>query len=147
MTRFESPRFGSVEVADERVVEFPRGLPGFPDCRRFILMDHDRETPLRWLQCVDRPEIAFLVVEPHQVLAAYDIEVPLHVLAFLGWESSDGASDVLLLVLLNASESALAANLRAPLVVHTRTRRATQLILDDPALSFRHPIGGDPAAV
>jgi flagellar assembly factor FliW len=141
MTRFESPRFGALEVADDRVLDFPRGLPGFPDCRQFIVMDHDRETPLRWLQCVDRPEVAFLIVEPQQVLGAYGVEVPRHVLGVLGWDGdSHDPADVLVFVILNAGESALTANLRAPVVVNARTRRAFQLILEDPGLSLRHPI-------
>jgi flagellar assembly factor FliW len=141
VTRFESPRFGAIEVADDRVLDFPRGLPGFPDCKRFIVMDHDRETPLRWLQCVDRPEVAFLIVEPQQVLASYDVEVPRHVLAYLGWnQGSDDPADVTVFVILNASDAALTANLRAPVVVNARTRRAFQLILDDPALPLRHSI-------
>ena len=141
MTRFESTRFGPLEVADDRVLEFPRGLPGFPDCRQFILMEHDRETPLRWLQCVNRPEVAFLIADPQEILDAYAVEVPRHVLAYLGWnESGDAPADVLLFVILNAADASLTANLRAPVVVHARTRRAFQLILDDPSLSLRHPI-------
>jgi flagellar assembly factor FliW len=146
MIRLESPRFGPLEVSEERVLCFPRGLPGFPDCKRFILMDHDRDTPLRWLHCVDRAEIAFLVVEPREILTAYDVEVPQDVLALLGWKAeSHEPSDVLLLLILNTGEASLAANLRAPLVVHTRTRQGHQLILEDPSLSFRHPVGPTPA--
>jgi len=139
--RIESPRFGPLEVPEDSLLCFQRGLPGFPDCKRFILMDHDRETPLRWLQCIDRAEVAFLVVEPREILTAYDVEVPPDVLALLGWQAGNEPGDVLLLVIINAAESELSANLRAPLVVHTRTRRAHQLILEDPSLSFRQPIG------
>lgn len=146
MIHIESPRFGPLEISEDRVLCFPSGLPGFPACRRFVLMDHDRETPLRWLHCIDRAEIAFLVVEPHEILASYDVEVPQDVLSLLGWRAeSHDSSDVLLLLILNAGESSLAANLRAPIVVNTRTRQAHQLILENPALSFRHPLGSTPA--
>lgn len=141
MMKFESPRFGTLEVAPDRVLDFPRGLPGFPDCKQFIIMDHDRETPLRWLQSVDRPEVAFLIVEPQQVLASYGLELPQHVLAYLGWSEDGDPADVLVFVILNAADSALTANLRAPVIVNARTRRAFQLILEDPALPLRHPIG------
>jgi flagellar assembly factor FliW len=141
MMKIESPRFGTLEVPPDRVLDFPRGLPGFPDCRQFIVMDHDRETPLRWLQCVDRPEVAFLIVEPQQVLASYGLEVPQHVLAYLGWTDDGDPADVLVFVILNAADAALTANLRAPVIVNARTRRAFQLILEDPALPVRHPIG------
>jgi flagellar assembly factor FliW len=140
MKKIDSPRFGALEVPEDRVLEFPRGLPGFTDCRQFLVMDHDRETPLRWLQSVDRPEVAFLIVEPQQVLASYGVEIPRPVLAFLGWTEDGDPDDLLVFVILNAGDGALTANLRAPVVVNARTRRALQLILEDPALSLRHPI-------
>lgn len=139
--KFVSPRFGPIEVAQDKILSFSRGLPGFPDCTEFILMDHDRETPLRWLQCVDRPEIAFVVVEPSQVLASYAIEVPPHVLASLGWsQTTHTAEDVVTLLVLNIEGRKLWANLRAPLIVNASTRRACQMILEDPSLPLRHPL-------
>jgi flagellar assembly factor FliW len=139
--KFVSPRFGPIEVARDKILSFPRGLPGFPDCTEFILMDHDRETPLRWLQCVDRPEIAFVVVEPSQVLGSYAIEVPPHVLASLGWSgTTHTAEDVVTLLVLNIEGRELWANLRAPLIVNAATRRACQMILEDPSLPLRHPL-------
>ncbi len=148
MKTIESPRFGMIQVEDEVLIRFAGGLPGFPDCEEFIVMEHDKETPLRWLHSVDRPEVAFLIVEPAQVLASYRVEVPAEVLAGLGWdEASDEPRDVAIFAIMNAGESGLTANLRAPVVVHMKTRRARQMILDDPELPLRHLIRPDePAA-
>ena len=55
---------GEQTFQDEDLIRFARGLPGFPDCTEFVVMEHDKETPLRWLHCVDCPEVAFLIVEP-----------------------------------------------------------------------------------
>jgi flagellar assembly factor FliW len=138
--RFESPRWGVIEVEDDKLITFERGLPGFPDCTQFIVMDHDRETPLKWLQCVVRPEVAFLIVEPEQVLASYEVEVPDSVLSLLELEKTNGADDVAVFVILNVEEKALTANLRAPVVVNIRARRAHQLILDDPNIPLQQEI-------
>jgi flagellar assembly factor FliW len=139
--RFESPRFGVIEADEQAALCFPEGLPGFPDCTRFIVMDHDRETPLRWLQCIDRPEVTFLIVEPEQIMASYSVDVPPLVLEQIGWdEGKDSASDVLVFVILNIDGSELSANLRAPVVVHAGRRRAIQMIMDDLNLPIRHRI-------
>jgi flagellar assembly factor FliW len=138
--RIHSPRFGRIEVDEERLIRFDRGLPGFPDCDRFFIMDHDRETPLKWLQSVDRPEVAFLIVEPQEVIAGYRLEVPSGVLPFLGWKDGDDEREFCVFVILNVEDGNLAANLRAPVVVHVRERRALQLILDDADVPLRHPI-------
>lgn len=143
--RFESPRFGPIDVDDDKLIHFPRGLPGFPDCTEFIVMDHDTETPLRWLQCVDRPEVAFLVVEPDQILLSYGLDIPPPVLAFLGWRQESGSpNDVIVFVILTVDGAHLSANLRAPVVVNVKNRRAQQMILDDPSIPLRHPIRPEP---
>ena len=146
--RFETARFGSVEVADDKILRFEYGLPGFPDCTQFIVMDHDKETPLKWLQCVDRPEVAFLVVEPEQVMSAYEVEVPETVLTLLGWDKDDDVSDLAVFVILHAEDAELSANLRAPIVVNIGKRLAFQLILDDMTTPLRYRIApeGDAAS-
>jgi flagellar assembly factor FliW len=136
-----SPRFGAIEVSDDKRIDFPRGLPGFPDCRGFVVMEHDRDTPLRWLQCIDRPEVSFLVVDPAEVMTSYAVDIPPHVLETVEFHAqSDDPSDVAVLIILNAGPEKLTANLRAPVVVNARSRRALQMIIDDPHLPLRHPV-------
>ncbi len=143
--KFESPRFGPIDVDDDKIIHFPRGLPGFPDCTRFIVMDHDKETELRWLQCVDRPEVAFLVIEPEQIMLSYGLDIPEPVLAFLGWQKENGdLRDVVVFVILTVDGSNLSANLRAPVVVNVSNRRAHQLILDDPEIPLQHVVRPEP---
>jgi flagellar assembly factor FliW len=140
---FESPRWGKIEVEDSRILCFQTGLAGFPDCERFVVMDHDRETPLKWLQCVDRPELAFLIVEPEQILASYSVDIPGPALQALGWtaDATDvRREDIAIFVILNASDGTLTANLRAPVLVHVERRQALQLILDDPSIPLRHAV-------
>lgn len=138
--QFDSPRFGPIEVSDDAVVHFERGLPGFPGCSRFIVMDHDRETPLKWLQCVDRPEVAFLIVEPGEIGASYELDVPAEALPVLGLTHESPPENVVVFLILNAEEGQLTANLRAPIVVNLATRGACQLILEDASAPLRHPI-------
>jgi len=139
--KFETSRFGTVEVEEDKVLHFEYGLPGFPSCNKFVVMDHDLQTPLKWLQCVDRPEVAFLVVEPEQVVGSYEVDVPDSMLRLLGLEEGAKASDVAVFVILNTADEKLTANLRAPVVVNVAQRRAVQLILDKQDVSLRHPIG------
>ncbi len=43
--KIESPRFGTLEVDASKIIEFPRGLPGFESCRRFTLFDPPGNDP------------------------------------------------------------------------------------------------------
>lgn len=138
--RIETARFGTVEVDEEAILEFVEGLPGFPDCRRFVILEHDRRSPVRWMQSVDRGEIAFLVADPHDVLPAWELPIPAATLERLGIDAAaPGAIGVLLI--LNVAGERLTANLRAPVVVDVARRRAMQVILEDDRLPLRHPVG------
>lgn len=144
--KFSTPRFGDIEVPDETLLVFENGLPGFPDCTQFVVLDHDRDTPLKWLQCVDRTEVAFLIVEPEQVLSSYELVVPEPVLNQLGWTEGDDPNHVAAFVILHMEGDQLTANLRAPIVVNIAKRRAHQLILEDSSISMQHSIGKAPDA-
>ena len=63
MISFDTSRFGRLEVGKDKIIDFPTGLIGFPDIKRFILMDY-KDTSLKWLQAVDDPDVAFIVTPP-----------------------------------------------------------------------------------
>ena len=141
--RIQSPRFGEIDVEETQIIEFDGGLPGFPDCVQFVILDHDRETPLRWLQSLDRPEVAFLIAEPDQVVPGYRFDMPVGVLPAIGWNEGDEATDLGVFLILNVEDGELTANLGAPVIVHVRERRALQVIVDDPDIPIRQRIAPD----
>jgi flagellar assembly factor FliW len=57
-------RFGVLDIADDRVLEFPKGLLGFSQHTRFCLLEPGQDACFFWLQCVDEPSLAFVVTDP-----------------------------------------------------------------------------------
>lgn len=43
--KIESTRFGELEVAEEQIINFPHGIPGFPDEKTFAYILQDDESP------------------------------------------------------------------------------------------------------
>ena len=68
-------RFGRLSVEDERIITFPNGLLGFPDHNRFALIQTGEENYFFWLQAVEDPNLAFVVTDP--TIFFKDYEVPL----------------------------------------------------------------------
>jgi flagellar assembly factor FliW len=123
------------------VIEMVRPMPGFPDHRRFALVQLDPGSDLCSLTSLDEAGLRVLVVPPGGFFPDYAPEVDDDVVADL---DIDGPSDVLVLVVLNA-DSSLAdttANLAAPILVNPRSRRAGQVILDAPGLPVAAPLLG-----
>ncbi|GGD21495.1 flagellar assembly factor FliW [Nocardioides daphniae] len=124
---------------DLPVIELVHPLPGFPEHRRFALVQLDDDGFLCDLRSLEDPDLRFLVASPVPFFPDYAPEVGDDVVAELEIED---ASDVLVLLVLTAGASLAesTANLRAPVLVNTTTRRATQVILDDSTLSVAVPL-------
>jgi flagellar assembly factor FliW len=120
-------------------IELVQPLPGFPDRLRFALVQLDEDGVLCELQSLEDAALRFLVMSPVPFFPDYAPEVGDDVVEDLGIASPE---DVILLLVLNAGASldATTANLMAPVVVNTATRRARQVILDDPALPLAAPL-------
>src|SRR4051812_973540 len=72
MIEIQTTRFGLLEVDAERILTFPRGLLGFPTYQRYALIQAGEDNYFFWLQCVDEPNLAFVVTDPAIFFKTYD---------------------------------------------------------------------------
>jgi flagellar assembly factor FliW len=128
-------------VTDIPVIELVRPMAGFPDLRRFALVQLGDAGELCSLTSLEEPGLRFLVVPPTRFFPDYAPEVDDDVVADLGIVSAD---DVLVLVVLTAGRTLgeTTANLAAPVLVNPTTRCAGQVVLDQPGLPVAAPLLG-----
>lgn len=137
---FESARFGRIELEAEEILHFD-GLPGFPEARRFVVMEHDRASFFAWLVSVDDPDLAFAIADPWQLFPDYRPPLELHHLRALGVEAPE---DLEIMAIANLSGEVPRLNLAAPLLINPRNRRCAQVIFDRCEYSSREPIPSPP---
>jgi flagellar assembly factor FliW len=134
-----SDRFGAVEVGDDRVLNFPDGILGFPDAHKFALIDSQDSGVYFWLQAIDDPSLAFLAVVPWAFFPDYQIDLPTTEEESLSLGSE---TDVLVLCLLTVlrDENLITANLLGPLVINTSGQVGRQVVLADSGYPVRAPL-------
>jgi flagellar assembly factor FliW len=137
----QTSQFGVLEIDEAEIIHFAQGLPGFPDARRFVLLDHVREAPFHWLQSVDDAGLAFMIIDPVLVKPDYTMSLPDHAFADLHAKDGDEFKVVVILTIPPGEPDKITANLQAPLVFNTANRFAKQLILVD-QYTTRYPIAG-----
>ncbi len=126
---FQTIRFGEVMIARDRLLEFPRGLVGLPEARRFAFLHlEDGPGQFFWLQSLDDPALAFVVCEPQAFFPDYRVPLTKEEQAFLGIGNADDGIVCLILVVPEDPEQ-ISANLRGPLVINGETCRGIQLVL------------------
>lgn len=136
-------RFGTIEFPEETVIKFPSGIIGFPHSHRYVILDHDREAPFKWLQSVDEPELAFVIMDPTLFKADYHPHLDSADLTELDHPAE---ADRILFVFMTVpagDPDRITANLRAPVVVNEPTRVARQVVLRD-ELPTRYPLFPQP---
>jgi len=146
MLDVRTTRFGELEtvaVAEEAVLTFPDGLPGFERQTTFALVEHERIEPFLWLQSLRDPSIGFLVIEPALLVDDYSFDLNDADAALLGLTDDAAPPRVLAVLVVPDDVRAMTANLQAPLVINEAGRIGKQVILTDEHFSMRHPVLGE----
>lgn len=113
----------------EKIIQFPKGLPGFAHNHRFILTQSEKEKPFAWLRSVDQEALAFATVEAFRLVPDYLIDIPDEELAEIGSPAPQECAILLILRVEVAETVKIYANLRAPIILNTTRRLARQVIL------------------
>ncbi|MCE7974197.1 MAG: hypothetical protein DYG92_07740 [Leptolyngbya sp. PLA1] len=130
-------RFGVVEIPDDRVLEFPKGLLGFSQHTRYCLLEPGEDACFFWLQCVDEPSLAFVVTDPSLFIPDYSVPIRPEQMFELKLGKLEDAQ---VFVIVNKIEQVLTGNLQGPLVINTMTRSGEQLVLAEKRWTTRHPL-------
>jgi len=133
----QTSRFGSVEVDQERVIVFGRGILGFPKYKRYVLIQPEPDSTFYWLQSIEAADLAFVVTDP--LLFVPDYQVPLREETRQDIGLND-LSEASVLVIVNKVGDMLTANLQGPLIIHAATRVAAQVVISERKYQTRHPI-------
>jgi flagellar assembly factor FliW len=131
----ETTRFGPIDVDDGKIMTFREGLLGFPQHRRFALVQTGPDPAFFWLQSVEDPELAFVVCDPLLFMPEYQVPVRKDDLAAV---NAADLADCQVLVIVNKVNGELTGNLLGPLLVSSTTLSARQLVLSDKRYGTRH---------
>ncbi len=139
--KIKTSRFGVIQIAEDKIITMPAGMPGFPGRKHFIILELAESRPFYWYQCVDAPDLALVIMNPYLFKPDYLVDLK-PALKEMSWEA-DGKDSLKLYVVVNASEGIpekVTANLIGPLVINTRKREAIQIVIYDSPYSHRYPI-------
>lgn len=140
MLKVKTSRFGEIEVPAEQVVTLPNGVVGFSHLHRYVLLKHREGSPFHWLQSLDEPSLAFVVMSPLLFDPQYEFTLGKAETQLLGVDDPEQIQVWVLVTIPHGAPERMTANLKAPLVVNLATGLAAQVILDDPRYPLRHPI-------
>lgn len=128
-------RFGVLEIAQDRVISFPKGLLGFPRQTRYCLLEPGDDSCFFWLQSLDEPGLAFVVTDPAMFVPEYSVPIRPEQMEDLGLGKLEDAQ---VFCIVNKLDGQLTGNLQGPLVVNTLSRVGEQMVLAEKRWTTRH---------
>lgn len=134
--------FGEIDIEQEKIITFPKGIVGFPELTEFALIHNSEKesaAAVRWLQSMQEPEFAMPVLDPLVVAPDYNPEVEDELLKPIG---AIDPESVLVLVTMTVPKdiTKMTVNLQAPFVINADEKKACQIIVDTDKYPVRYPI-------
>ncbi|MEZ0537222.1 flagellar assembly protein FliW [Caldicellulosiruptoraceae bacterium PP1] len=127
--------FGELEVTEENIIVFEDGIPAFENLKKFIIVE-EKDSPFKWLQSLDDKDIAFVIINPFEVVQNYEFDIPDEVISKLEIESIEDVVVFSIAVIPeNIKETRI--NLRAPIIINVNKKKGMQVVLDDERYRIR----------
>lgn len=136
----ETRDFGFVEIPEEEIITFKKGIYGFEDEKRFVLLGKvDDENPFKWLQAVDNKDLCFVVIDPFVFRKDYSPVIDESIINLIETQKEEDIR-FLSIVVIPEDHAKMSANLRSPIIINAKKNLAMQYILEQDEYTTRHYI-------
>ena len=138
--KIETSRFGTIEISDDLVINFPEGLPGFEG--EYYALVHSEENPnINWLQSTTDPDVALIIMDPKLLRPDYEVKPRPEELGIIN-ASENHEDKVVYRVIVRAGDTPgeLYMNLFAPLLFNVGERLGMQLALVGSSYTIREVV-------
>lgn len=135
--------FGEMEIGEEKIFTFEKGMIGFEDKKSFtIIFDAEKgdDAVIYWLQSTEEPALALPILKPELIKEDYDPVVEDELVNSLGQNIKDAQLEVFVTLTVPSDLTKMTCNLKAPIILNTDTMKGIQLIADNEDYLVRYPI-------
>lgn len=140
--KMKTRHFGEVDVTEDVVLSFDEGIPGFPDSKRFVLIEEsersgDTDNLFYWLQSVDDADLSLMLMDVIKFMPDYDPAVDLNDVRNLQLLEADDYN-VYNVVVVPEEVEKMSVNLKAPIIINDRLKKGKQVLSmnDDYAVRY-----------
>ena len=117
----------------------PKGILGFSQLSKYVIIEKGEYDPFKWLQSVEDPEVAFVIIDPTLFFPNYKLEVNEKELEELNFQQMRELITYAI-VTVPGDSSQMSADLLGPLVINSKRRIAKQVVMPDSPYTTKHYI-------
>jgi len=131
----QSDVYGTLQVKEEQVFEFQKGIIGLQDIQRYALLQIEN-TPFSVLHALDAP-ISFILIPASEAVDRYGFHIDDETTELLGVAHPE---EVVTMLVVNIIEDRVYVNLKAPVLLSQMNRSGVQFVIHDQELPVRYPL-------
>lgn len=131
--------FGEIEISDKQKISFKNGILGFEEIKHFFLLDGENGSPFYWLQALEMPEIAFVIIDPAYVVDNYKLDInqkDLDELQIINQEEML----IFSIVTIYEKPEDITVNLLGPVIINKSKRIGKQIINQNDEYEIKCPL-------
>ncbi|MBW2662547.1 MAG: flagellar assembly protein FliW [Deltaproteobacteria bacterium] len=140
--KIKTTRFGTISIKKEKTIDMPFGMLGFPDKKKFIILQHREKSPFFWYQSVDDESLAFVITNPFLFKPDYEIDLE-DALKEMSWNGVGNEHHLEIYIVVNIPKGLpqkMTGNLIGPILINNKVRQAVQIVISDSPYTHNFPL-------
>ena len=137
--KINSKPFGEMDVEEDQIIEFADGILGFDFVKKFAVLE-EKDSPFVWLQALDEPELAFVMISPLEFMSEYSLMISQSDLEDVDASGPEQLAVFAIVTIPSHNPSEMTANLQGPVIINVGKRKGKQAISLSDKYRVRHRI-------
>ena len=137
--KYLTSRFGQISFDEKEILFLPKGILGFSQLSKYVIIEKEEYNPFKWLQSVEDPAVAFVIVDPTLFFPNYKLEVNEKELEELNFQQMKELITYVVITV-PSDHSQMSADLLGPVVINSKKRIAKQVVMPDSPYTTKHYI-------
>ncbi|TDX58899.1 flagellar assembly protein FliW [Orenia marismortui] len=126
----ETKNFGLIDIEEDKIINFVDNILGFEDYSKFTIIDSLDDDVFYWLQSAENPGLCFAMITPIDFIEDYKITLTDKFEERLELEQLEDIIVYTIVVIGNQGKY-ITTNLKAPIIINSKNRRAGQLVVQE----------------
>lgn len=136
--RLNNHLIGQLDILEEEIINFPEGIIGFENLKKFAVVNNINFKPFCWLISMDKSNLAVPVVNPFLLINEYHKKFPEELIKEL--KDNNSLYEVFCVVTFTGEDGTVTLNLKGPILIDYVKREGKQVILSSEILSVTYPL-------
>ena len=139
MVKILSKAYGTIEIDPKQIVNFPEGLFAFEDFKKYAIVTKP-DSMFSWLQSLDDVNLAFLVIDPTEIVSDYEPRVAAEFLTTIEASEVKALKMLSILTIPENQPEKMTMNLQGPLLINAEKAVGAQVVSADDRHLVKTPV-------